>query len=385
MKKSAKFVAMLFLVMGWAAVCQIALPEPALNSQPVSTAAYVYVSTNPGGNTYQINGYSASSTGMLTEIPGSPFSTNGVSYMALNSKWLFGDNGTYIYSFSIASNGALKEVSSINAAEYNSSGTGGPEQLFLDHTGANLYDFDIYAGGTGNNGYQSFDISQNSGVLSYTGTTSSSAYFETPLSFIGNNKYAYGGSCYHGDPSIYGFSRSASGMLTDLNLNPPLPTAPSGITYCPYLAAADTTNDVALSMTPTNDITPVGPTQLAVYTADSSGNLTTSSTDKNMPQVAVGNVNDIWASPDGKGLAVAGSGGLQVFHFNGANPITHGTGLLTKAPVTQVFWDNLDHLYAISPSAGQLFVFIVTENGVTQAPGSPYSVPGAENIIVLPQ
>jgi hypothetical protein len=35
--------------------------------------------------------------------------------------------------------------------------------------------------------------------------------------------------------------------------------------------------------------------------------------------------------------------------------------------------------------AGELYVFTVTEKGVRQAPGSPYAVPGAQNIIVLPK
>jgi hypothetical protein len=35
-------------------------------------------------------------------------------------------------------------------------------------------------------------------------------------------------------------------------------------------------------------------------------------------------------SPSGKLLAVAGTTGLQVFHFNGSNPIKPYTGLLTK-------------------------------------------------------
>jgi hypothetical protein len=67
-----------------------------------------------------------------------------------------------------------------------------------------------------------------------------------------------------------------------------------------------------------------------------------------MPKVAVGTVNDYWMSPNGKYLAVGGSGGLQIFHFNGANPITKFTGLLTSNQIIQMFWDNANHLYAIS-------------------------------------
>jgi len=51
----------------------------------------------------------------------------------------------------------------------------------------------------------------------------------------------------------------------------------------------------------------------------------------------------------------------------------------------QMFWDNANHLYAISRSVGKLFVFTVTATGVTQAPGSPHSIAGAQNIMVLPK
>lgn len=391
MKHSVRFV-VLFVAATFTATTAFTAalaqdPSQTASSSTAATApvAYVYISAGSGSSAYKINQFSASSSGALSDIAPA-ISTNGVSFMAVNGKWLFGANGTDIYSFSIASNGSLKQVSSIDAAHYNAGDTGGPENLFLDHTGANLYDFDIYGDGTGNNTFQSFDINQNSGVLSYTGTTPGSSYFQGPLSFIGNNQYAYGASCYHGFQSIYGFSRSGSGTLTDLNINPNIPTAPSGYGYCPYLAAADPSDHVAITMTPTKDgLNPVAPTQLAVYTANGEGNLTTTSTDANMPRVKVGNVNDIWMAPSGLLLAVAGQSGLQVFHFNGANPITSYTGLLTSDNITQVFWDNNNHLYAVSPAAGKLFIFTVTPTSYSQAPGSPHSIPNALNEIVLPK
>ncbi|MGA7219632.1 MAG: hypothetical protein WBX38_15035 [Candidatus Sulfotelmatobacter sp.] len=104
-----------------------------------------------------------------------------------------------------------------------------------------------------------------------------------------------------------------------------------------------------------------------------------------MPQVEVGSVNEISISPSGELLAVAGSAGLQVFHFNGAGPVTRYTGLLTTNAVTQVAWDNSNHLYAISPSSGALYVFEVTPERFEQAAGSPYAVTNALDLAVLPQ
>jgi Rieske Fe-S protein len=207
------------------------------------------------------------------------------------------------------------------------------------------------------------------------------------VSFIGNNVFAYSASCYHFGPEIIGVQRNSDGTLAYLNnFNPPFPAEKSGGFYCPWLAAADPTDHVAIAMQPlTSNWTADGPWQLATYTADASGNLTTSSTYSNMPKVLVGAVNDYWMSPNGKFLAVGGSAGLQIFHFNGANPITHMTGLLTSDYINQMFWDNANHLYAISYSAGKLYVFTVSRTGVTQAVGSPHSIASPGYIIVLPR
>src|SRR5258708_34583385 len=96
-----------------------------------------------------------------------------------------------------------------------------------------------------------------------------------------------------------------------------------------------------------------GPSQLAVYSVDSSGNLTTTSTYQNMPAVLTQGAQTYWMSPTGKYLAVGGAG-LQIFHFNGANPITKFTGLLTTATIDKGYWDKANHLYGISQTAGQM-------------------------------
>ena len=51
----------------------------------------------------------------------------------------------------------------------------------------------------------------------------------------------------------------------------------------------------------------------------------------------------------------------------------------------QVFWDNANHLYAISISAGKLYVFTATPTSVSQAPGSPHSIADLQSLIVLPK
>lgn len=348
-----------------------------------SPVAFLYVSSAPN-NGYEINAYQVAANGALTNVAGSPFAENGF-YMAVNRKWLFATDTVNIYSFSVAWNGALQQVSSLDAQQYNQYNAGGPVSLFFDRSGRTLYDEDIYGNQGSNNTYQFLNFDQTSGAVSYLGATgAASATWNTPLSFIGSNAYAYGSTCYHWGQYIYGFGRNQDGSLTDLNLQPVIPSASAG-SYCPYLAAADRGNDVAISLTPTLDGVVNGAAQLAVYTADAAGDLTTSSTSSNMPQVAVGTITDMKASPSGKLLAVAGSTGLQVFHFHGANPITRFTPLMVKDQVDEVRWDNANHLYALSRLAGKLYVFNVTSTGVTRSPGSPYSITMPQSVAVLPR
>jgi hypothetical protein len=345
-----------------------------------SPVAYVYVSNFTANSTDQINGYSAAPNGALTPIAGSPFPFD-VSYMAVNGAWLFGvaNLNEDLYSFSIGSNGALTLKDTLTVV------TNGDGLLsdYLDHTGSTLY-ADLYST---NNDYLSYGIDQSTGQLTQLGDLPGGPANFTPVSFIGNNEFAYSSSCYHYSPGIIGVQRNTDGTLSYLqNFNPPFPAEKSGGFYCPFLAAADPTNHLAVAMQPlTGDWAIDGPYQLATYTLDGSGNLTTTSTYANMPTVLVGGVTDYWMSPNGKFLAVGGTSGLQIFHFNGSHPIIKYTGLLTTKPVDQLFWDNANHLYAISRSAGKLYVFTITSTTVAHAPGSPYSIAVPVSLIVLPK
>ncbi len=341
-----------------------------------SPVAYVFVSSSPASGSNQVNAFAAASSGALAPIPGSPFSTD-VSYLAVNGKYLFGTDGINIDSFSIASNGAIKQVNS-----YTAEPGGGLISIYLDHTGTSLY-ADYY---TTNNDYLSYTIDNATGAVTFIKDLPEGPPNNSPVSFIGSNQFAYSSSCYHYDPEVYGVQRADNGALISLNTSIPFPTAPPGDFFCPWLATADPTDHLAVAMQPLNGIfVIVGPYQLASYTADSSGNLTTSSSYSTMPKVAVSTVQDYRMSPSGTLLAVGGTSGLQVFHFNGANPITKYTGLLTATEIDQVFWDNDNHLYAISRTTGKLFVFTVTPTRVAQAPGSPHSIAGLEYFIVLPK
>jgi hypothetical protein len=353
-----------------------------------SPVAFVYVSSNPNNSsTNEINAFAAAANGKLTPVPGSPF-RDDVTNMATNGKYLYGStrNGIYVAAFSIEPDGALRWKASTDIVKYNQGDCGASGPLFLDHTGGSLYDME-FRSDCSNNSYQSLAVNNVTGQLHNLGATFGDAWLSLPASFIGNNVYAYAAVCL-GDLywEIAGFKRSSSGSLSQIPMNATNPAAKQGDFWCPSQAAADPTNHVAITLQAVNqDFNPDGPPRLATYTADAAGNLSTTSTLANMPQTSVGTVTDLKMAPSGKLLAVAGTAGLQVFHFNGSKPVTHDTGPLTKNQIDQMFWDSDNHLYAISQSAGKLFVFTVTPTSVNQASGSPYTIAHPQNIAVQPK
>ena len=73
--------------------------------------------------------------------------------------------------------------------------------------------------------------------------------------------------------------------------------------------------------------------------------------------------------------------GLQVFRFNGANPIVLYSNTLTTDPINEIHWDNTDHLFALSNSTHKLYVYSVSSTSITAVPGSPFSVPATPNAL----
>ena len=240
------------------------VPEQTTNGAS-APAAFVYVSAKGG-----IYAFSAAANGKLTPVAGSPFKGQ-LTGMAVNGKYLFGAGAGFvnIFSYSIAANGALKQVSSINAQKFTTDNCGALfPPLFLDHTGSDLYALS-FDNDCANNAYQFFRVNKSTGQLTYFGVTSaSSPGFETGLTITANNGYAYGANPFHLDSTIYGFKRASNGDLTHLSFtfDSPIPDAKSGSYYLTYLAEADTTNHVAVSMQPVSDASlgfdTTGPTSL---------------------------------------------------------------------------------------------------------------------------
>lgn len=357
-------VSMVLLMTGCQGVANSVAPQAA------TASAFVYVLSNPGGNNFEINAFSAGPNGQLTPVPGSPFAAN-VASIAANRNYLFGTDGTNIFSFSIAANGVLTQVSSMSIRQFNPNGV--VAELFLDGTGATLYAVHLQIDGA-NEGYDSFRVDHSTGVLTFLGATFTGCCGTGALNFMANNVYGFTSDCFHGDPTISAFKRNSDGTLT--RLFDGLMDSPDPGRLCPSSVAAGPTGNLAVAFAAdSGPIVPTVPqvkgTVLAVYSVDSSAFLTTSSTVANMPQSNAGGMIEM--SPAGKFLA-SGGVGLEVFHFNGANPITPFTGLLTNDPIDQMAWDNDDNLYALSQSPNKLSVFTVNATNAGPAPGSPYAI-----------
>ena len=339
-----------------------------------SPAAYIYVQTAAG-----VVGYSAAANGALTKISGSPFKTTGL--LAGSTGYAFYSVGTdLIHTYSLASNGAIgAQVSQINTQNYSGADCGqalAGAAGVLDHSGKYFYNLLNNYGDCA--AYQTYSVGKN-GVLTFnnwTQVSQESGGVTTIPTILGNESFAYAISSSGHQANIIGFQRETAGDLQAITFNETDPTNPE-TSWTPSLVTADPTNHLAALLL-ANDSTPG---QLASYTVDTHGNITSTNTSANMPFADFAPTN-LSMSPSGLLLAVGGSypltygvgNGLQIFHFNGANPITSYSELLTNVDIDSVKWDTSNHLYAISNSTNRIYVYTVTPTSISAAPGSPFTI-----------
>jgi hypothetical protein len=343
---------------------------PAHRSGPT---AFVYVSDPGGANQppQSIWGYAVAQDGSLSPIPGSPFSSQEVAPFAFSGPYLFTDaGGTSILTYAVAPNGSIAQVNGTNASN-NPPGGGGPTSLFVDTTGTTLYDL-FYSSP---HAYQAFAV-QRRGTLNFVNDVATPSLSDGALSFTANDVYGYASGCYQGTPDINGYTRARTGALslTWSPATPPLPAVanPPGV-YCPTGAAAWGSQHVVIAMQTTDDITPTGPYQLAVYTVNQNGSLTTTNTAASMPVANVGTVNDYQFDPTHTWLAVGGTTGIEIFAFqNGV--LTPAGSYSMSGGAYEVRWDDAGHLMTFGTNPGDLYVFNVAKGVPTVGPGSPVSL-----------
>jgi hypothetical protein len=333
----------------------------------------------PEGAVY---GFSASSTGKLSAIPGSPFKPAG--QIIGSNKFQFLTLGqTLIHSYGLASDGALQsQLAQMPILDYAGSKCGsatGTDAAVLDHTGKYIYV--VLEGGAGDcAAYQSYIINSD-GSFSFDGDTEldwGPSGFDPGLpSILGNESFAY--SYYlpgYFQPTLSGFRRESSGTLQLMQFQEPLP----GGNYSPlYPDASPASNYVVIQLYP-ND---TNPPQLGSFMVDSEGNISTTNTSSSMPTTAFvnptstfspsGNLFVLWAD-NGAGNPELGNG-IEIYNFNGAAPLTLYKTLLNGTPIDQVAWDNSNHLYAFSQSNNELYVFTVTPTSVTEDGAWPIGAP----------
>jgi hypothetical protein len=388
--------------------------NPGGSSSSSSSAAYVYVTSETStAGVYQIAAYAAGANGQLTAVPGSPFNQN-VGSMAATSGYLLAatNSGSDINTYTIGSNGALtlgpqfdySQIASQMASQFS------PQTGFtcsmgvdtFDRTGQSLY-AEVLCAQTSDNVdlIASFAFDSSNGTLNYLGDANTGVTFNYPaLPFLGNDGYAYqdnSGGCAATQGRLYTFARSNSGLLTQVSSTSPAgPAMPPGATaggagpfgYVATDVAADTTNHLAVSEDACFFLNGAGqPYQLAAYTVNSDGSLTTTDTYATMPSTTIAPAF-LEISPSGTLLAVGGLPGLEIFHFNGSSSITSFTGVLTTDYISAIAWDSSNHLYALvaapgpTGGAGKLHVFTVSDSGATEAPGSPYTIQNPSQLAV---
>lgn len=368
---------------------------PETTSAPV---AHVYI--NSGS---KILAYTAAANGKLTAVPGSPFNYN-ISLSGANGHFLFGfePSSVVIDSLSMAANGALKKVTTTNPQKSwpdpscpiaSDNGQG----LKIDHSGLDLYNAGIPDEFGCYSAFQSFKIDDANGKLTYLGETDGIFNGGPQMSILGNNDFAYSVVCEFpfgngATPELTVFQRLSSGELVTAKAGVAVPAAPvnpaEGVAgyYCPISMATDPTNHAAITFQAWDsegDDT-YGPIVIATYTADTKGNLKTTSTYKTMAVSAAGGTT-MRMSPSGKILAVNGSG-LELYHFNGGSPLTKYKFFTNSELNGSALWDNANHMYVLGSDSkgGKLWVYTVTPTSITEAPGSPYSIANAGGMYVQP-
>jgi hypothetical protein len=352
-----------------------------------SLEAYVYVSTLYG--TYA---YDASSAGKLTAVVGSPFQVG--TQVGTNGKFFVGyaaDDAT-LTSYAVAASGAIetsKPVSSINTQLYSGAECGATiTSARFSHSGAQIYVELDGAEGVGVEGacdaFQTFAIS-SAGKLTFVGDTEvpqdGDGSWGLMPTFTGNSDFGYGFqfSGYDDDcgPTLNLFQTGSQKMINYLSTYvypaPTLPPGAAGWVLAPVFTD-NPTDLVAMAMYTTNDLDcedndiEFGPFQLASFTVNSAGELTTTNTAATMPALGEGAFpTSMTLNYAGTVLAVATGREVEFFHFNGAKPITKFTrvtaGGSDSGSITQVAFDSQNHLYVLNAS-GEMFVYAVTTKSV---------------------
>ncbi|MGB6827747.1 MAG: Ig-like domain-containing protein [Terracidiphilus sp.] len=356
-------------------ISTVAVVPKASAQSTSSTAANVYVQV--GGPEGAVYGYNASSTGQLSAISGSPFSL-GSAIVGSNGSQLFTLGQTQLHSYGIGSNGAIgSQMGDTDVYNYGGGDCGDSSDASyqnvnsaeLDHSGKFVYVL-LQNGPNNCAAFQSYAIG-NSGNFTFLGDIDQTGINIEPVStslslpsILGNETFGYDTEVSGHEVTMNGFQRESSGELQWLQFSQTGPgDAPDG-GWCPFSPDASPTGNYLVAQV--GECDSGGNEYLASYTVDSQGNISSTNTVSNMPMVSG---PETVFSPSGELLANWGTlgGGITLYNFNGAAPLTPYTTLLNGVTIRQVAWDGSNHLYAISSSeyqtadaTNELYVLTVT-------------------------
>ena len=374
----------------------VALAQMKSTSQPVS---YAYVgSTGPA----QVDSTAGVITTFSVAADGSAQPTSrtsgGIGALTAASGFVFGvgKSGTTVNTYTPRADGSLRATSAVNVIQTYLQGEDEyVANLNPDRSGTILNVGAVWP----NSDFVPLAIGPD-GKLSYLGTISGGCgKSQALLTFSPDNRWAYD-QCW----GIYNkYGRLSDGVLDgpyDFQINQP--PSPLGGNACdPVLLSSSSLGYVAVVWNGNSYFCNSSQGNLlATYSVDQNGNPMLVQGSTVAPQLWE---SDMAVDPSGTYIALGGyvgnqsAGAVQVFKLRAdGKPVMLGNAIVLSGVtnVSSVRWNSLGHLFALGTlqdpqqctgknSACGLYVFNVTAQGVTAAPGSPHIVAHPSNVAVL--
>jgi len=352
-----------------------------------NSVAYAYTS-----NGTSILAYAVNTDGSLSTVSGSPYAI-GTHIEQLSAQGALVTNGANLYaivagniptSLIIApinkSNGSLSQATTSSAITGDPNTSDYADLLALDSTGSSLYA--VVGLSDQDAGVNVFGVGSGTSAnhVQYLG---GGAIAGSALVFTSDNHYAYNWNCSARVTGVNGYTRASDGTLTSLpalQAQPPV-TSP-GVGYCPAGLAASANGYLAIAWIPFGYASTVqvgNQIAVGIYKINADG--TISLVPNSGVTTAISATAALGFDPSGSYLAVAGTGGVQIYMLNSAATLTPvGTAQDASVNFASVAWDKSNHVFATSSS--QLYVFSSNSGALTPASGSPYG--GGAALTVLP-
>jgi hypothetical protein len=372
-------------------------PIFAQTSQPKepspSPVADVYVQTHSG-----IDVFTTNSSGYLTRtqtdaaVSGQLGAISGTHLVSIGL-----DN---LHTYKINSNGTIGSSTAETNSQYfpgSECGNNTGSTASFDHTGEYFYlQLNNYDGCIA---MQTYKLA-SSGALEFRGNVDWGVDSpSTNVTTASNDALSYGVFQQGGQSNEFAaYKRTGAGYLgANPDFYAEMPTGyedGEGWTYYPELVSADPYGDLAAVVYEEDEYGDWdGYYRIASFAIESDGAIYSNQNYYNMPYLYNGSPTVMNASPSGVLMAVGGTSGLAVYHFDQAQPMgTYIEDLLPGIQIDQLAWDKSNHLYALSYEAdsgyGALYVFTITPNNDTQTETLyfyPQIVYGNTGLVVVPK